>query len=263
MADHDPARTHQFKMKLNMGQSRMEASVQVPLEPMSTIDLLPVLQSFGNQIVQLAENESDRCGKQISCQAGCGACCRQLVPIAESEAHLLADLVADMPKPRREQVERRFAEALLALDHAGLSDRLPTGSGLSDEPAREKLGADYMQAGVACPFLEEESCSIYPDRPLACREYLVTSPAENCQHPTAESIEMVPLPVKISETLYRFGEDDNPQPARWFPLVLALRWSREHPQREQAHQSGAVRFQQFLQQASRPGVKQSDEVPKE
>ncbi len=257
MADHDPAQTHQFKMKLNMGQSRTEAVVRVPLEPMGTIELLPVLQSFGNQIVELAKNESDRSGKQISCRAGCGACCLQLVPIGECEAHFLADLIAHMPTPRREHIERRFAKAILALDRAGLSDRLPIGSRLADEAAREKLGADYMQAEAACPFLEDESCSIHPDRPLACREYLVTSPAENCKHPTAESIEMVPLPVKISETLYRFGEGDNPQPARWFPLVLALRWSRDHPHREQAQESGAVRFQQFLQQASRRGVKNS------
>lgn len=260
MTDSDQAQTHPFSMKLNMGQSRTEAIVHVPLEPMNTIDLLPVLQSFGSQIVELAENESDRCGKQISCQAGCGACCSQLVPIAESEAHFLADLVADMPQPRREQVERRFAEALEMLDRAGLGDRLSEASALPDEPSREKLGADYMQAGVACPFLEEQSCSIHPDRPLACREYLVTSPAENCKHPTADSIEMVPLPVKISETLYRFGQDGQPQPARWFPLVLALRWSRAHPQREEASESGALRFQQFLQQASRQGVKKDDEA---
>jgi hypothetical protein len=33
----------------------------------------------------------------------------------------------------------------------------------------------YFLQGVACPFLEAESCGIHPDRPLACREYLVTS----------------------------------------------------------------------------------------
>jgi Fe-S-cluster containining protein len=36
---------------------------------------------------------------------------------------------------------------------------------------------------MPCPFLEDESCSIHPDRPLVCREYLVTSPAELCAGP--------------------------------------------------------------------------------
>ena len=38
------------------------------------------------------------------------------------------------------------------------------------------LGREYFQLGIPCPFLEEESCSIYHDRPITCREYLVTSP---------------------------------------------------------------------------------------
>ena len=48
-----------------------------------------------------------------------------------------------------------------------------------------------------CPFLEEESCSIHPDRPLVCREYLVTSPAELCAGPTQEGVTPVAVP-KVS-----------------------------------------------------------------
>ncbi len=41
----------------------------------------------------------------------------------------------------------------------------------------------YFHLGIACPFLEDESCSIHADRPISCREYLVTSPAVNCADP--------------------------------------------------------------------------------
>ena len=39
-------------------------------------------------------------GVRVSCRAGCGACCRQLVPIAEAEARRIRDLVEAMPEPR-------------------------------------------------------------------------------------------------------------------------------------------------------------------
>ena len=51
--------------------------------------------------------------------------------------------------------------------------------------------------GVPCPFLEDESCSIHPERPLVCREYLVTSPAALCAGPTQEGVTPVAVP-KVS-----------------------------------------------------------------
>ena len=46
-------------------------------------------------------------GEAISCKAGCGACCRQLVPVSETEAHHLRDVVEAMPEPRRAAVTAR------------------------------------------------------------------------------------------------------------------------------------------------------------
>ncbi|MEO8777051.1 MAG: YkgJ family cysteine cluster protein [Rhodanobacter sp.] len=40
----------------------------------------------------------------------------------------------------------------------------------TDEVSHRQLGIDYLRQGVACPFLEQESCSIYDERPLACRK---------------------------------------------------------------------------------------------
>lgn len=117
-------------------------------------------------------------GKTISCRAGCGACCRQAVPIAASEARAVARHVAAMPEPRRSIIKSRFAAARAALDAAGV-DHGPTALTEMTIEARPALGMTYFRAAVACPFLEDENCSIHPVRPLACREYLVTSPAEN------------------------------------------------------------------------------------
>jgi Fe-S-cluster containining protein len=89
----------------------------------------------------------------------------------------------------------------------------------------------YFAQGIPCPFLEEESCSIHADRPTACREYLVTSPAENCSRPTPETVEMVPVPLKVWTALSRF--DEVPAGGRYIcgvPLVLAPEWAESHPE---------------------------------
>src|SRR5436305_2819221 len=91
--------------------------------------------------------------------------------------------------------------------------------------------ARYFNLGIDCPFLEDESCSIHPDRPLSCREYLVTSPAEHCTAPTRDTIRRVPTP---GFAMTAFAILDGPPPVgkgcRWVPLVLALEWAEANPE---------------------------------
>jgi Fe-S-cluster containining protein len=122
------------------------------------------------------------CGGSISCKAGCGACCRMLVPISELEAQRLREVVHAMPEPRRSHVLARFAEAVRQLDAAGLLPQLRRVEQWTDNEFQAMTRA-YFERQIACPFLEAESCSIYEERPITCREYLVTSPAEKCARP--------------------------------------------------------------------------------
>jgi hypothetical protein len=87
----------------------------------------------------------------------------------------------------------------------------------------------YFRLGIPCPFLERESCSIHADRPLACREYLVTSAAENCASPTRDTVECVPMPVRLSGALGRLASSAVAEETAWVPLVLAPEWAESHP----------------------------------
>jgi len=192
--------------------------------------MLPVVHALANAVVDVAIKSVEEEGKAISCKKGCGACCRQLVPIAEIEARRLRDLVYDLPEPRRTEIRSRFAEAHRRLEAAGLWQKL------SDreqwvEGEFNRLGLEYFAQGVACPFLEEESCSIHTDRPVSCREYLVTSPATNCAKPSAETVRIVPMPAKVWTALARL--DAPPAGSkflRWVPLIQSLEWADAHPE---------------------------------
>lgn len=198
----------------------VEVELVVPAGKVAVEAVLPIFQGLSNLFVDRAVARAEAEGRTISCRAGCGACCRQLVPVAEAEARALAHLVEAMPETRQAHVRRRFDEALAALDAAGLLDRV---SQQVHNGALE-LGLDYFRARVACPFLEDEACSIHADRPLACREYLVTSPAQNCRSPSAEGIEMLKLEGDPSLALLKAE-----QTAGWTPLVLALRYAEQAP----------------------------------
>jgi hypothetical protein len=95
-----------------------------------------------------------------------------------------------------------------------------------------EIGSRYFVQGIACPFLEEESCSIYHDRPMACREYLVTSPATNCARPTRETVDCVPMPMRVWNAVAHLDVTTAPAESHWIPwvpLILAPDWAESHP----------------------------------
>ena len=76
--------------------------------------------------------------------------------------------------------------------------------------------------------IETFVAEIHAQRPLACREYLVTTPAANCARPTAETVRLVPLGTKVSRAVGRLGQDRPTPVMPHVPLVLALEWADAH-----------------------------------
>ena len=190
----------------------------MPEGPVAVEDVLPVLQGLSSLFVERATTQAAAEGRAVSCRAGCGACCRQLVPVAAAEARALARLVEAMPEPRRSEVRRRFDQGLETLNALGVLDRLD-----QDPASRQAVGLDYFSAGVACPFLEDEACSIHPDRPLSCREYLVTSPPALCAEPSPD-VQILKLEAHPSLALLQADLRDG-----WVPLMLALVQDAQSP----------------------------------
>ncbi|MDP2604619.1 MAG: YkgJ family cysteine cluster protein [Deltaproteobacteria bacterium] len=212
---------------------QLQTTITVPSGPIQVKDLIPMVQSFADQVVRGTVRSVEESGQNISCKKGCGACCRQLVPISEVEARRIHDVVTELPEPRQSEIRRRFAAARRRLEESGLLKRL-VDRGEFVEGDVQSFGVEYFRQGIPCPFLENESCSIHPDRPSVCREYLVTSPAENCAAPSVKTIDQVNMPFKIWPALARFDKvHPGEKLIRWVPLVLALEWSIDHPDETQ------------------------------
>ena len=211
-----------FATDIRVGDEVLHVAGTVPAGPVRAADLVPLFQRFTSAVTDAAVRRVEETGARISCRAGCGACCRQLVPVGEAEARRLAELVAALPPERQARVRARFAAALAALEPGGLLERLRHPEDIPAGGVRA-LGLEYFARGVACPFLEAESCGIHPERPASCREYLVTSLAERCADPAPGRIQMVPLAGRVSHAIQRLGEGDGD--GRWVPLVRVLEWA--------------------------------------
>ncbi|HTR87169.1 MAG TPA: YkgJ family cysteine cluster protein [Reyranella sp.] len=217
-----------------MGTLSIAHPLTVPNAAVPATEVVPALQGLVNAVVAAAET-----GQAISCRKGCGACCRQLVPLSRTEGERLLALIEGMPAERRAVIEERFAKAAAKIEQAGLA----TPSRKSDRD----LSVAYFALRIPCPFLEEESCSIHPDRPLVCREYLVTSPAELCRGAAQEGVTPVAVP-KFSLSARGLQEERD----GWFPLAMLMRWSKTRP-KGGVRRTGPEWVQRFLKNVGSAG----------
>jgi Fe-S-cluster containining protein len=225
-ADYPGANPITGTIMLEIGDESVPALLTASLSAAPYAAQLPIFHAITDALTARGIAREAEAGRQVSCRAGCGACCRQAVPLAAVEARATAALVDAMPVARRDAVIARFADARARIAAAGLTTKAADIAAL-DRSARDAYGRSYFRLGIACPFLDDESCSIHLDRPLACREYLVTSPAGACGDPSHDTIRPVPLAGRPSAAVTARGKQIEGHGT--VLLVDALAFAEAHP----------------------------------
>ena len=194
-------------------------------------DIVPPMRSLGERAQQFEVESTKKANRGVSCKDGCAACCRMMIPLSPPEAFELLDAVNDLPASHRERVLSRINNIQSKLRESKLGDALEhlaySSQQFTDEEL-EPLNRAYYSLRLPCVFLEHESCSIYEHRPAACRELLVTSPAELCQDMIRNPIDALSIPLRISTTLAKLWANLMGGPIRLIPLPLAFDWATNH-----------------------------------
>ncbi|MDI1254021.1 YkgJ family cysteine cluster protein [Thermomonas sp.] len=219
----------QIQLTLRIDGAALAITVPQPPQHGRLDELLPALHAIDNAAIGHAVHKVEASGAAISCAKGCSACCRaQPVPVTPPEAFALLTLVVAMPPARRADVEARFAERTRRLKDAGLAEAfLERDPELTSHTARG-LATAYFQLGLVCPFLEGDVCSIHPQRPFVCRQYLVTSDPALCADPFANPVAVIPMPLRAASAMLTVSESALGGQQHTVPLILALEYVRRH-----------------------------------
>jgi Fe-S-cluster containining protein len=221
------------KIHLNVYGQEHVVEARVRVGPARPVDVIPLAHKVADALTDIVVRDAVERGEPPACHAGCSACCRlYLPPIAPLEALALARLVKAMPGKQRETVRRRFSAAVRRLEQVGLLDpqrapgstvlRVPMAEGKSNV---EMAGERYRAAGITCPFLESDRCSIYAERPVACRQHLVISEAALCSGTDPDVVKAVPRPVQLLGVLLDHSAALGDVDPLAMPLPLALEWA--------------------------------------
>ncbi len=224
--------TQTFRLELDIFGETVRVEGAKPAGRIRLDELLPFFRTLDDEVIDRAARRAEAQGKRVSCRKGCSACCRaQPVPVTPAEAYALLRLVEALPEARQSAIRQRFAERVQRLREAGLlevyRDRVATTT--ADEA--RGIAERYFRLALECPFLEDDACSIYPDRPFVCRQYLVTSPAQRCRDPFNNPIEQIAMPLAPATASLQTGEEVIGRPQFSVPLVLALGVRRDSPDR--------------------------------
>jgi Fe-S-cluster containining protein len=224
-----PASTGSIRLELRvLGQPVVVESPRPP-DPARLDQLLPLLRAIDNAAVDAAVRHAEAGGETVTCRKGCSACCRaQPVPVTPPEAYALLRLVEELPEPRRTEVKERFADRVRQLTDAGLTDSFLHRDPAATPADARTLAERYFSLGLVCPFLDDDACSIYPDRPFVCRQYLVTSPVELCSDPMNTPVKRVKMPIAAAGATLTVAEERIGTPQHTVPLTLALQYAEQH-----------------------------------
>ncbi len=130
------------------------------------LDAYAIVDASIQEALDLAITE----GKKHICKEGCSYCCFQTIPLTPVEAMGIRFTINKLlPK-----IEREAIKAQLAL-HAGNKD----------------------WNNGQCPFLLNNSCAIYPFRPIPCRRYIVLNTL--CESPQEDVFTTRPSDILDSD----------------------------------------------------------------
>jgi Fe-S-cluster containining protein len=212
-------------------------------------DIVPLARELCTNITEVVLHSIRSDGGHIPCCKGCSICCSNLVPLSVPEALRLKEEISAVPADRRESIKRTCILASRLI----LNQKPPGQSKhqIAEAPPAYQVDLNpvsdwYASLNLACPFLDNDLCIIYEQRPLACREHFVEGSARACrgQRGTAEVIEM---PMQVPNALAQLASEFEGTSVEAVLLPLVLVWCQKNQERAERTWPSEMMVRRFVE----------------
>ena len=228
-----------FDVELRIAGEGLAIHAQVLDAPASLADVVPLARQLADELSRRAARMTKARGLHVPCAKGCSACCRYLVPLSAPELLRLERDLAALPDEARRGVLARLRRARHRIIEAGPP---PTAT---DAPA-EAAGAWYAALEMDCPFLVDNACVIYEQRPIACRQHLATGDPKLCRGHRPGLGQCVPVPLDVCHALALLAGEMTHQPFESVMLPLAPNWLANGSTNARRRWPGPLLVERFL-----------------
>ena len=213
-------------------------------------DIVPLARALCTRITDVVVEYARSNGGHIPCRKGCASCCAcYLVPLSVPEALRLKEEISNATRTRREAI----LSACILTARRILSQRPPillldpkTGPSFIGHVGLNQLSDWYRSLKLPCPFLHRSLCSIYQNRPLACREYFVKGSFDACRNQQSTA-DLVEIPVQMPNVLAQLACELEGTGPEAVILPLTLFWYEQNQRRAKRTWPAMIMVRRFLE----------------
>jgi len=248
-AESISARGHEtISLEINVLGEPVHLRINAVRSQFRLADIVPLARMVCGKITNAVLEVLNRDGCKIPCARGCWACCRYLVPLSIPEVFRLNKEVLARPVFKRRQMQQAcLLAAKHILENSGpqiFVNRTMEGN-IGCPTDLEALSRWYAGLNLTCPFLDEGVCSIYGQRPLACREYFIIGSPDVCAGKN-DAGKRVTLPVRMSEVLGRLTAELEGAQTEAIILPFSLVWAQQNRERDERVWPGQMMVEKFM-----------------
>ena len=214
--------------------------------PARLADIVPLARTISTKLALTVLDSLSKNGQSVSCHKGCSACCHYLIPLSVPEVLRLREEVLSMSAA----ASGRILQSCLDTAERILDRRLRTSYverfSQSGQPRLSQVSKWYGGLRLACPFLSDGLCTLYEQRPIACREHIVTSSPRTCEIEATNEPEVVRMPVSVLDALGQLAADLEQSDVEAVMLPLALPWAQSNLERSHRSWPAATMVKRFV-----------------
>lgn len=211
-------------------------------------DITPLARALSAKLTLAVSDRLGAGGKSVPCCKGCPACCRYLVPLSVPEVFRLRQEVLAMPAEQGKSVLHSCLEtAKKILDERPKDSDINELAQTKSQIQIRRLGRWYAGLKLPCPFLSNSLCISYEQRPIACREHMVTGSAIFCDTEGTDESHIVQMPVSVLECLGELAAELEQSNIKAVMLPLALPWAQENLKRSRRTWPAVTMVEYFIE----------------
>lgn len=234
-------------LEIDIDGEMIQFQIGVTDGQMTLADIVPLAHTVADKIIDVTVAKIESDGDKIPCGRRCAACCSYLVPVSVPEAFWLPKQIFTGPAPQRRKMMRA---CLLASRH--ILKHQPPELFISQKPESLQGPSEvnlisnwYKNLKLQCPFLDNQICTIYQARPLACKEHMVTGSAKACKG-EHEKAQVVEIPVPMTDVLAHFAAEIEETEPETVIMPLLLAWCDRNIERSHRTWPAAVMADHFV-----------------
>jgi Fe-S-cluster containining protein len=192
-----------LRVHIDLGFEEIVVGLAFSDQAIRLTDLVPVAQVLEDSIVAAVKRQQESLGNPVSCGQCCSpVCCQYLIGLSTVEAAFTAELLMRQDDALGHELRKRCQKRSRQLDRFA-DNFLQAHPGITSRPTKlvSQLEQWYGRLAEDCVLLKNNQCMIYPDRPLACRHWLIAGRPADCSALGVNPEAAVAMPVSLTDVL--------------------------------------------------------------